>query len=73
MHRVALSASFTPVKRLKLTLRGSYIRHGNINENLPMEEALDYLNSPEGYFTTDGGIHNHQHVLSDGNPEKVGE
>ena len=71
--RVAISASFSPVKRLKLTLRGAYTRHANVNEGLPMEEALDYLNSPEGYFTTDGGIHNHQHVLTDGDPEKVGE
>ena len=71
--RIALSASFTPVKRLKLTLRGAYTRHANVNESLPEDEALDYLNSPEGYFVTDGGIHNHQHVLSGGDPAKVGE
>ncbi len=71
--RVAISASFTPAKRFKFTLRGSYTRHANINETLPEDEALDYLNSPEGYFVTDGGIHNHQHVLKDGDPSKVGE
>ena len=71
-EQVALSFSFTPVKRLKLTARGSYSRHANVNESLNEEEALSYLNSPEGYFTTDGGIHNHQHILFDGDESKQG-
>ena len=71
-EQVELSASFTPVKRLKLTGRASYSRHCNINESLPEDEALSYLNSPEGYFVTDGGIHNHQHVLEDGDEREQG-
>ena len=71
-EQVELSASFTPVKRLKLTGRASYSRHCNINESLPEDEALSYLNSPEGYFVTDGGIHNHQHVLEDGDERNQG-
>ena len=71
-EQVALSVSFTPVKRLKLTARGSYTRHCNVNESLPEEEALSYLNSPEGYLTTDGSLHNHPHYLKDGNPENQG-
>lgn len=69
-ERVGLSASFTPVKNLKLSVGGSYTRHANVNESLPVEEALGYLNSPEGYFATDGTLHNHQHYLKDGDPEK---
>ena len=71
-ERVTLSASFTPVKKLKLTARGAYMRHANVNENLPDDEIMAYLNSPEGYFITDGGIHNHQHVLSNGDPANDG-
>ena len=71
-ERIGFSASFTPVKKLKLSIHGNYIRHANINESLPEDEILSYLNSPEGYFVTDGGIHNHQHVLTGGDPEKVG-
>lgn len=71
-EQIALSASFTPVKHLKLTAHGSYTRHCNINESLPVEEALAYLNSPAGYFVTDGGIHNHQHCLDEGNPANKG-
>ena len=72
-EQVAFSLSFTPAKRLKLTASGSYSRHCNVNEDLPEDEALDYLNSPAGYFVTDGGIHNHQHVLTDGDPENKGK
>ena len=71
-EQVRFSVSFTPVKRLKLTARGSYSRHANVNESLPEDEALSYLNSPKGYFITDGGIHNHQHYLDDGDPKNQG-
>ena len=71
-EQISLSASFTPVKHLKLTAYGSYTRHCNINESLPIDEALAYLNSPAGYFVTDGGIHNHQHCLDEGNPANKG-
>ena len=72
-EQVALSVSFTPVKRFKFTARGSYTRHCNVNESPPEDEALSYLNSPEGYLTTDGSIRNHQHYLKDGNPKNQGE
>ena len=69
-ERVGLSAVFAPMKKLKISVSGSYTRHANVNESLPVEEALSYLNSPKGYFSTDGGIHNHQHYLEGGDPEK---
>lgn len=68
--RLSLSVSYSPVKNLNLTLKGAYIRHSNVNENLPVEEALSYLNSPVDYFNTDGTINNHQHYFEDGDPEK---
>ena len=72
-EQVALSVSFTPVKRLKITARGSYSRHANVNESITEEEAIAYLNSPAGYLTTDGGIHNHPHYLKDGDPNYGGD
>lgn len=71
-EQVSLSVAFKPVKNLKLTARGYYSRHCNVNESLPEDEALSYLNSPEGYLTTDGGIHNHQHYLKDGDVKNQG-
>ena len=67
--RISFSVSYKPVSSLNLTLKGAYIRHSNVNENLPVEEALGYLNSPDGYFNTDGSINNHQHYFAEGNPE----
>lgn len=67
-EKVDLSLSFTPVKRLTITGRGSYSRHANVNESLTPQEMLCYLNSPAGYFLTDGGIHNHQEFFLFGNP-----
>ncbi len=69
-EQISLSISVTPVKKLKLTVHGTYSRHANVNESLPEDEALSYLKSPEDYFTTDGGIHNHQHYLDGGDPDK---
>jgi len=67
-EKVDLSLSLTPVKRLKITGRGSYSRHANVNESLDPMEMFYYLNSPAGYFLTDGGIHNHQEFFLFGNP-----
>lgn len=67
--RLSLSATYSPVKNLNVTVKGSYIRHANVNENLPVEEQLGYLNAPEGYFATDGSINNHQHYFENGNPD----
>ena len=67
-EKVDLSLSITPIKRLTITGRGSYSRHANVNESLTPLEMLCYLNSPEGYFSTDGGIHNHQEFFLFGNP-----
>lgn len=64
-EKIALSLSITPVKRLKITGRGVYMRHANVNESLTMEEMLAYMNSEPGYFATDGGIHNHQLYFKD--------
>lgn len=67
-EQVSLSLSVTPAKWLKITGRGSYSRHGNVNESLSITEMMDYINAPEGYFSTDGGIHNHQNYFKFGNP-----
>ena len=69
-QKVALSVSLVPVKHLKITATGAYICHSNVSESLPEDEALSYLNSPEGYFTTDGTIYNHQHYFKDGDSTK---
>ncbi|MBO4533062.1 MAG: hypothetical protein J5726_05120 [Treponema sp.] len=66
--RVSISASFTPVKNLKIDLNCSYTRHANVNESISTDEAISYLNSPEDYLATDGTINNHQHYLRDGDP-----
>ena len=71
-EQFALSLSFRPVRKLKITARGAFTRHCNVNESLTIEEAVSYLNSPGDYFVTDGGIHNHQHYLSDGDPANGG-
>ncbi len=72
-EKVALTLSFSPVKRLKITANGSYTRHANVNESITVDEAISYLNSPKGYLITDGGIHNHSHYLKDGNPDYDGD
>jgi len=64
MDRVALSFELEPVKNLSITVKGSFARHANVNENLPVDEAIDYLNAETGYFSTDGGIKNHSHYFS---------
>ncbi len=64
--KVAISAVFTPIKGLNVNFSGAFIRHANVNESLEIDEAISYLNSPAGYFTTDGGIHNHCHYLKNG-------
>lgn len=71
--KFALSASFKPVKGLKLTAGAALIRHGNVSEGLTEQEQLDYLNSPEGYFTTDGGIRQDPLTFSfkDGEEDKL--
>lgn len=67
-EQVSLSLSMTPVKWVKITGHGSYSRHGNVNESLTLMEMMNYINSPAGYFSTDGGIHNHQNYFNFGNP-----
>ena len=63
--RISLSARFTPLERMTLDLKGTFIRHANVNEGLTAEEQLYYLNGPEEYFTTDGTIFNHNHYWKD--------
>lgn len=65
---ISLSLSVTPVKWVKVTGHGSYSRHGNVNESLTLMEMMEYINAPVGYFSTDGGIHNHQNYFTFGNP-----
>ncbi len=61
--RIQLSAEFKPIHNLNVTLKGSYIRHANVNESITTEEALNYLKADKGYFITDGSINNHQHYF----------
>ena len=68
--RVSLAVTLEPVDGLKIGISGAFIRHANVNESLTTEEALMYLNAPEGYFLTDGSIHNHPYVnRKDGSAE----
>lgn len=64
-EKIDLSLSISPVKRLKITGRGSYSRHANVCEGLAPNEMLAYMNAEEGYFATDGGIHTHQRFITD--------
>lgn len=70
---VSISATFTPINRLKIDLNLSYTRHANVNESITLDEAVAYLNSPEGYLATDGTINNHPHFLPEGDASKEGE
>lgn len=69
-EKISLSLSVKPLKRLTITGRGFYSRHANVCEGLTMEEMLAYMDSPEGFLTTDGSINNHQQYLLEGNPSK---
>ena len=69
-HKVSISADFTPIKNLKITAGGVYLCHSNVCESLPEDEALSYLNSPEGYFTTDGTLYTHPHYFKDGDSQQ---
>ncbi|MBR5867079.1 MAG: hypothetical protein IKZ04_04115 [Spirochaetaceae bacterium] len=60
--RIALCVKAEPVKGLNVKLSGCFIRHANVNESITMEEAIDYMNAPSGYFLTDGSINNHPHI-----------
>lgn len=58
--RVQLNVNFRVNKGLSFGLRGTFIRHANVNESLTEEEILNYMNYSEGdYLSTDGSIHNH--------------
>lgn len=62
--RINLNADFTPVKGLKIGIGGTFIRHGNVNENLSLEDQLDYIRAPYGFTPSDGSIQNHSFVPS---------
>lgn len=59
--RITLCAKFNPTKKLNVNTSLTMIRHGNVNESLPSNEAAFYLLQPQGDFTTDGGILNHSY------------
>ena len=64
-EKIDLTLSVSPLKRLKITGRGSYSRHANVCEGLTEEEMLAYLNTEDGFYSTDGGIHTHQQIVTD--------
>lgn len=57
--RFALTMTFEPVENLQLDFGVNLIRHANVVEGLSLEEQLKYMNSTEGYYSTDGGIYTH--------------
>lgn len=59
--RIFLNASFRPVKNMEATLGLTFIRHANINENLPYDEASLYLMSSNEY-RTDGTLYDYPYA-----------
>lgn len=57
--RISVGTKLTPIKNLDFTFSGSYIRHANINESIPLENALRYLQHLPGSSSTDGSIFNY--------------
>lgn len=57
--RIHLDIVLTPVKNLSVTVRGDFIRHANINESIPYDDAIDYLSGLENASGTDGSIFNY--------------
>ena len=51
--------TINPIKRLRIDFFSDFIRHANINESLPVDEAILYLNAKSGEFRTDGSIFNY--------------
>lgn len=58
-EKVGLSVELKPVKNFSLKLSGAYMRHANVNENLPFDEQYSYLTTAKGKLATDGSLHNH--------------
>jgi hypothetical protein len=55
-HRVSLRGKFEFIENLRVSPSITFIQHANINESIPLEDAIDYLEAEEGRFNTDGGI-----------------
>jgi hypothetical protein len=57
--RIALSVQMNPFSGFDLSLDFSYVRHANINESIPDEDAIAYLSGITGASVTDGSIFNY--------------
>lgn len=57
--RILLKANFNPIKNLDIEIQGAFIRHANINESIPVQDAINYLNASTSAYLTDGSIFNY--------------
>lgn len=81
--KILLKIGLTPLEKFDVDIFASYIRHGNINENLVEEEKRKYIELTEDYekdwLYTDGSIYNHSyqkysdHVFQHKNPFLIQE
>ena len=57
--RLSFELDFIPIPPLHIKVLSTFLRHGNINESISDDEAIAYLRSDYGTYSTDGGINNH--------------
>lgn len=57
--QLKLNVDFQPLKKLNISLFGSYNLHANIVETLTPEEQMIYALADENIYSTDGSIYTH--------------
>ncbi len=56
---IEFSIDFKPSSRLRVGLTSSLMRHANVSESLTDDEAMEYLTSDYGCYSTDGSLFTH--------------
>ena len=60
--QIKLQIAISPIQKLKIDFFTAFSRHANVNEDLTVDEAIEYLNAPKDAYVSDGSINNHQVV-----------
>ncbi|MDR1748469.1 MAG: hypothetical protein LBR47_05360 [Spirochaetaceae bacterium] len=55
-HRISLRGKFELIRNLRVNPSIIFIQHANVNESLPWEEAILYLEAKPETFNTGGGV-----------------
>ncbi len=61
---LSFTIDFLPVPNLKLRVKSTFMRHANIAETYSDEEAMFYLLSDDGVYSTDGTVSTTSRVFS---------